>query len=114
MAAYTEAHPELAAELRRRLAGELPADFSERAAQYIQRCQEDGATIASRKASQNSLNAFGPMLPELLGGSADLAGSNLTIRSDSKAITRDDASGNYVATNGSTACLLCGNSAWPP
>jgi transketolase len=96
MAAYTEAHPELAVELRRRLAGELPADFSERAAQYIQQCQEDGATIASRKASQNSLNAFGPMLPELLGGSADLAGSNLTIWSDSKAITRDDASGNYI------------------
>ena len=96
MAAYAGAHPELAAELRRRLAGELPADFSERAAQYIQQCQDDGATIASRKASQNSLNAFGPLLPELLGGSADLAGSNLTIWSGSKGVSRNDANGNYI------------------
>ena len=83
-------------ELRRRLAGELPADFSARATAYIEQCQREGATIASRKASQNCLNAFGPILPELLGGSADLAGSNLTIWSGSRGITRDDASGNYI------------------
>jgi len=96
MEAYTRDHPELAAELRRRLAGELPADFPEQAAAYVKKTQEEGATIASRKASQNCLNAFGPVLPELLGGSADLAGSNLTIWSGSKGITRDDASGNYI------------------
>ncbi len=96
MDAYALVHPELAGELRRRLAGELPADFSARAAAYIEQCQQEGATIASRKASQNSLNAFGPLLPELLGGSADLAGSNLTIWSGSKGISREDASGNYI------------------
>ena len=96
MAAYARAHPALATELRRRLAGELPADFSAQATAYIEQCQSEGATIASRKASQNCLNAFGPILPELLGGSADLAGSNLTIWSGSRGITRDDASGNYI------------------
>ena len=96
MDAYTRDHPALAAELRRRLAGELPADFSVQAVAYIEKTQQEGATIASRKASQNCLNAFGPLLPELLGGSADLAGSNLTIWSGSKGISRDDASGNYI------------------
>ena len=96
MDAYARAHPGLAAELRRRLAGELPADFSARAAAYIEQCQQEGATIASRKASQNCLNAFGPLLPELLGGSADLAGSNLTLWSGSKGISRDAAGGNYI------------------
>jgi len=74
----------------------LPADFSARAAAYIEQCQQEGATIASRKASQNCLNAFGPLLPELLGGSADLAGSNLTLWSGSKGISRDAAAGNYI------------------
>jgi transketolase len=96
MVSYASAHPELAAELRRRLAGELPVNFSEQAAEYIAQCQEEGASIASRKASQNCLNAYGPLLPELLGGSADLAGSNLTIWSDSRGVTADDASGNYI------------------
>ena len=96
MAAYSEAHPELAEELKRRLAGELPADFSARADAYIAECQAEGASVASRKASQNCLNAYGPLLPELLGGSADLAGSNLTIWSGSQGVTRDDASGNYL------------------
>jgi transketolase len=96
MAAYAEAYPELAADLRRRLAGELPADFSALAAAYIEQCQQDGATIASRKASQNCLEAYGPLLPELLGGSADLAGSNLTLWSGSKPISAGDASGNYI------------------
>ena len=96
MAAYGEAHPELAAELRRRLAGELPTGFSAQAAAYVAACQEEGASIASRKASQNCLNAYGPDLPELLGGSADLAGSNLTLWSGSRPITADDAGGNYL------------------
>jgi transketolase len=96
MAAYADAHPELAGELRRRLAGELPADFSAQAQAYIEQCQRDGETIASRKASQNALNAYGPLLPELLGGSADLAGSNLTLWSGSKGVSASDADGNYV------------------
>ena len=96
MAAYAGEHPELAAELRRRLAGELPADFSAAADAYIARCQAEGESIASRKASQNTLNAFGPELPELLGGSADLAGSNLTLWSGSKGVQRQDADGNYI------------------
>jgi transketolase len=96
MAAYATAHPELAAELRRRLAGDLPADFSAQASAYIARCQQEGASIASRKASENCLNAYGPLLPELLGGSADLAGSNLTIWKGSKGVSAEDASGNYI------------------
>ncbi len=96
MRAYAEAHPQLAAELHRRLAGDLPANFSQQAAAYIAQCQQEGASIASRKASQNCLNAYGPLLPELLGGSADLAGSNLTWWSGSKGVTADDASGNYI------------------
>ncbi len=95
-AAYAAAYPELAAELKRRLDGDLPADFSAEADQYIAKLQAEPANIASRKASQNALNAYGPLLPELLGGSADLAGSNLTLWSDAKGITAKDASGNYV------------------
>ncbi|MCP5162674.1 MAG: transketolase [Hahellaceae bacterium] len=95
-AAYKEAYPALAAELERRLSGALPADFSAKAADYVRECQAKGETIASRKASQNTLNAFGPLLPEFMGGSADLAGSNLTLWKDSKGITREDASGNYL------------------
>ncbi|MCX4027346.1 transketolase [Endozoicomonas sp. SM1973] len=95
-AAYKEAHPELAAELERRLAGELPADFTEQAQAYIKECQSKGETLASRKASQNTLNAYGPLLPELLGGSADLAGSNLTLWKESKGVAKEDASGNYI------------------
>ncbi|XOV78991.1 MAG: transketolase [Aestuariibacter sp.] len=93
---YCSAYPELGAELKRRLAGELPADWDAKSEQYIKELQANSADIASRKASQNALNAFGPMLPELLGGSADLAGSNLTIWSGSKGLERDDANGNYV------------------
>lgn len=95
-AAYKAAHPELAAEFERRISGELPADFADYAAEYIRSCQAESATIASRKASQNTLNAYGPKLPELLGGSADLAGSNLTIWDGCKSITAKDASGNYL------------------
>ncbi len=95
-AAYEAAYPDLASELLRRMAGELPANFAADAQAYIEQCQQSGDTIASRKASQNTLNAFGPLLPEFLGGSADLAPSNLTMWSGSKAITADDASGNYL------------------
>lgn len=94
--AYAQAYPELAAEFTRRMAGELPADFAAKAAQYIADVAAKGETIASRKASQNALNAYGPLLPELLGGSADLAGSNLTLWKGCKGISADDASGNYV------------------
>jgi len=94
--AYHKAHPDLATELLRRVAGDLPADFEAQAQAYVEQLQAEGSNIASRKASQNSINAFGPLLPELLGGSADLAGSNLTKWSGTKGITRDDASGNYV------------------
>ena len=96
VSAYAADFPQQAAQLKRRLAGELPADFSDRAADYIAACQAEGASIASRKASQNCLNAYGPLLPELLGGSADLAGSNLTLWSGSQGISAADAGGNYV------------------
>jgi transketolase len=96
LAAYKAAYPELAAEFERRvLKGELPADFAEKAAAYVKECQEKGESIASRKASQNTIATFGALLPELLGGSADLAGSNLTMWSGSKGI-QDDAAGNYI------------------
>ena len=94
--AYAKAHPELAAEFKRRVAGELPADFSAQAQAYIDECQTKGEVVASRKASQNTLNAFGPLLPELLGGSADLAGSNLTLWKGCKGVSDIDASGNYI------------------
>ena len=96
LAAYRAAHPELAAEFERRISGDLPADFSAQADAYIQQCQDDMEKVASRKASQNCLNAYGPLLPELLGGSADLAGSNLTLWSGSRDISGDNADGNYI------------------
>ncbi len=96
LAAYAAAYPELAAEYKRRVIdGELPADFEAKAQAFIKECQEKGENIASRKASQNAIGAFGAMLPELLGGSADLAGSNLTLWSGSKGI-QEDAAGNYI------------------
>ena len=95
-AAYAAEFPELAGELSRRLSGKLPADFDAKANAYIAEVAAKGETIASRKASQNALNAFGPLLPELLGGSADLAGSNLTLWKGCKGVSAEDASGNYV------------------
>jgi transketolase len=94
--AYSEANPELAAELKRRLNGELPKDFEKRTAAFVKQASEEGANIASRKASQNALQVFGDFIPELVGGSADLAGSNLTIHNKSKTITNADFSGNYI------------------
>ena len=95
-AAYQAAHPALAAEYERRvIKGDLPAEFEDKANAYILECQEKAENIASRKASQNTIGVFGAMLPELLGGSADLAGSNLTLWSGSKGI-QEDAAGNYI------------------
>lgn len=94
-AAYQSAHPELSAEFERRIKGELPADWAKSADAFIASVNEKAETIASRKASQNALNGLGPLLPEFLGGSADLAGSNLTIWSGSKGI-HEDAAGNYI------------------
>jgi len=94
--AYESAHPELAAEFKRRMAGELPADWEEKAWEFIKFVDAKAEKIASRKASQNALNGYGPLLPELIGGSADLAGSNLTLWSGSKGVSKHDASGNYI------------------
>ena len=95
LAEYREKYPAECAEFERRMAGELPADFSSVADDYIKQVDAAADKIASRKASQNTLNAFGPALPELIGGSADLAGSNLTIWSGSKDI-KEHPDGNYV------------------
>ncbi|MFX2485209.1 transketolase, partial [Serratia marcescens] len=94
-AAYARAFPELAAEFKRRMNGELPADWQADAKAFVEKLQANPANIASRKASQNALEAFGKVLPEFLGGSADLAPSNLTMWSGSKALNVDPA-GNYI------------------
>ncbi|MDR9828310.1 transketolase [Vibrio sp. FNV 38] len=96
LAAYEAAYPELAAEFKRRVNGELPAQWEEKASQIIADLQANPANIASRKASQNALEAFGTMLPEFMGGSADLAPSNLTMWSGSKSLEANDFSGNYI------------------
>jgi len=95
-AAYKKAFPELAAELDRRLKGELPADWAAKAQEFINAVNAKGESIPSRKASQNTLNGFGPLLPEMVGGSADLAGSNLTIWKGSKGISNTVSDGNYI------------------
>ncbi|HHF3220212.1 TPA: transketolase [Vibrio diabolicus] len=95
-AAYEAAYPELAAEFKRRVNGELPAQWEEKASQIIADLQANPANIASRKASQNALEAFGTLLPEFMGGSADLAPSNLTMWSGSKSLEASDFSGNYI------------------
>ena len=94
--AYRADYPELADEYLRRLRGDLPDNFSENADKYIEDCVLAGAAVASRKASQQALNALGPHLPELLGGSADLAGSNLTLWQGSEGISAESAGGNYL------------------
>ncbi|MDT4330297.1 transketolase [Methylomonas sp. MED-D] len=96
-AAYQAAHPALAAEFERRVVkGQLPGDWSEKANAFIADVNAKAETIASRKASQNTLNGFGPLLPELLGGSADLAGSNLTLWKGCKDINAAGHDGNYA------------------
>ncbi len=95
-AAYAQAYPHKAAELKRRLAGDLPADFATKAEAFIQASQDKAENLASRKASQNSIEEFATLLPEIIGGSADLAGSNLTIWSGTQGISAEDPSGNYI------------------
>ena len=94
-AAYAAKYPTEAAELKRRMSGDLPADFAAKADAYIAEVNAKGETIATRKASQNAIQAFAPQLPEILGGSADLAGSNLTLWKGAKGV-ESDAAGNYV------------------
>ena len=94
-AAYAKQHPDLAAELKRRMAGELPREWKNHAAKVLAQVNNKAETIATRKASQNAIEALAPGLPELVGGSADLAGSNLTWWSGSKAVGRAGG-GNYV------------------
>ena len=95
-AKYKAAHPELAAEFERRTTRQLPADFHVQADAYARKLQADGPSVASRKASQMALDAFGPLLPELIGGSADLAPSNLTIWKGSKTLNDGAGKANYV------------------
>ena len=94
-AAYAKNHPDLATALKRRLCGELPADWKAHAAKVLAQVNDKAETIATRKASQNAIEALAPALPELVGGSADLAGSNLTWWSGSKAVG-STGGGNYV------------------
>ncbi len=95
LAAWEKEFPDLAAEFKRRMSGGLPENWEQLTSEYINNLQANPAKIASRKASQNTLNSYGPALPELLGGSADLAPSNLTIWSGSTSI-KEDAAGNYI------------------
>ncbi|WP_230615322.1 transketolase [Vibrio cholerae] len=95
-AAYAKAYPAEAAEYKRRVGGELPANWEAATSEIIANLQANPANIASRKASQNALEAFGKLLPEFMGGSADLAPSNLTMWSGSKSLTAEDFSGNYI------------------
>jgi transketolase len=94
-AAYERAHPDAAREFRRRIGGELPSDWAAVVQRMLDRAAEKAETVATRKASQLALEALGPALPELLGGSADLTGSNLTMWSGSKAVSATQP-GNYV------------------
>ncbi|WP_025874241.1 transketolase [Stenotrophomonas indicatrix] len=93
---YAAQFPAEAAELTRRSHGDLPADFIAKADAYIAQVAAEGQTIASRKASQLAIEAFAPLLPEIVGGSADLAHSNLTLWKGSKSVATDDANANYV------------------
>ena len=95
-AEYEKAHPALASELKRRMQGEMPADWQQKAAEFVNQVDKNAEKLATRKASLKALNGFGPLLPELIGGSADLAGSNYTIWDDSKGVSKDDAEGNYL------------------
>ncbi|MCG5534845.1 transketolase [Ectothiorhodospira mobilis] len=94
--AYRAAHPELAAEFTRRMAGDLPADWEEKAGAFIRQVAEKAEKVASRKASQQAIGAYAPALPEILGGSADLAGSNLTLWPGAKGLSREVSDGNYI------------------
>jgi transketolase len=93
---YRSSYPELAAEFERRIKGELPVDWQPKSKAFIDQVSGAGADVATRKASENALNGLGPLLPELLGGSADLTGSNLTFWKGSRPVTRQDFGGNYI------------------
>ncbi|SEL31787.1 transketolase [Ectothiorhodospira marina] len=93
---YQKAHPELAAEFTRRMRGDLPADWQEKAAAFIQNTVDKAEKVASRKASQQAIGGYAPALPELMGGSADLAGSNLTLWGGARGVSRENADGNYI------------------
>jgi transketolase len=93
---YRSAYPQQAAEFERRMTGDLPGDWQEQTAEVIRDLQVNGTDMATRKSSQVALNAFGPLLPELIGGSADLAGSNNTIWSQSVDVNDGDENGNYI------------------
>lgn len=93
---YRGEHPDLAREFMRRMAGQLPIGWKQHADQFVASVNVKAESIASRKASQNSLNGYGPVLPELFGGSADLTGSNLTVWSGSKVFRKDNPDGNYL------------------
>jgi len=95
--AYKKDHPELAKEFERRMKGELPGNWQDVANAFIKECVEKADSPATRKASQNAINAFAKALPEFLGGSADLTPSNLTSWSDSKMITNTVSDGNYIS-----------------
>lgn len=94
--AYKESFPDLAADFERRIAGNLPDNWEKKAAEYIRAVADKAEKIATRKASQNAIGAYAPALPELLGGSADLASSNLTLWSGSKGVSKTVADGNYI------------------
>ncbi|MFO7305633.1 MAG: transketolase [Gammaproteobacteria bacterium] len=93
---YKAEYPDLAAEFERRMRGELPADWEEKTRAYLEQTLQATGALATRQASQQCLNALGPHVPELLGGSADLTGSNNTNRKDTRPLTGDDPTGNYV------------------
>ena len=93
--AYAKAYPELAKEFKRRMNGDLPSNWQQVAKDFVNKLQANPATIATRKASQNAIEAFAPVLTEFLGGSADLAPSNLTMWSGSKEILANP-DGNYI------------------
>lgn len=94
--AYAAEYPDLAKEFSRRIAGDLPEGFAGKMLEFAKKTQNDAPKIASRKASQNTIEFMGPFVPEMLGGSADLAPSNLTMWSGSKAISKENADGNYM------------------
>ena len=93
---YKNSHPKLAAELERRLKGKLPDNWSSDIQNHINKSNSDAENIASRKASQKTLSVCAKILPELIGGSADLASSNLTLTPDTKPISHEDYAGNYI------------------
>jgi transketolase len=93
---YRKAHPELAAQFERRMQGELPENFRAAAESCIEAAVKQAANVATRQSSQTALNALGPSLPELIGGSADLTGSNNTLRKDSRTLDAEHPDGNYI------------------